>query len=96
MTNKIPIRRVVSSVDSPTYELSTWLNQFLKTLYKNTFNFTVKNSLDLTDKNSKIALDESDTMISLDVINLFTNIHIAEVLNIIKNNLIANDFSSQA
>lgn len=85
--SEIPIRPVVAFNGSPTYELAKWLNTKLKNTVDCSFNHTVSNNLELVNKIKDINIPENSYLISLDISNLFTNIPIEEVVEIIKNKL---------
>lgn len=80
----MPIRPVVSFINSPTYNLAKHLNSLLKDIYKQDFIYTVRNNIELTDKIKNIRVENSFKLASLDVTNLFTNIPRKEVLDLIK------------
>jgi len=67
--------RIVSSLDSPLYNLATFLH---KILIKNipVTNSHLNNSFDLVQKLKDIQVDNDYILISLDVVSLFTNIPI--------------------
>ncbi|XP_050299987.1 uncharacterized protein LOC126738616 isoform X1 [Anthonomus grandis grandis] len=83
----MPIRPVVAYTNSPTYKLAKWLNNHLITTIDCHFPYTIKNNIQLVDKIKDIIIPENAFFISLDVTNLFTNIPIFEVVDIIKNKL---------
>ncbi|XP_072384720.1 uncharacterized protein [Diabrotica undecimpunctata] len=89
----IPIRPVVSFSNSPTFALATYLNQFLKTLYNNKFEYIVNNNLSLANKLTSLKFSTGDILISLDITNLFTNIPTQEVISIITMDLWNNNYS---
>lgn len=68
-----PVRPIVSSVNSPTYQLSKMISKILKNVVGNTLR-TIKNSTELANKLRKIRLPKNYVLISLDVVSLFTKI----------------------
>jgi len=70
-----PFRIVVSSLDSPLYNLATFLR---KILIKNisVTDSHLNNSFDLVQKLKDIHVNDDYILISLDVVSLFTNIPI--------------------
>jgi len=70
-----PYRIIVSSLDSPLYNLATFLH---KILIKNipVTDSHLNNSFDLVQKLKDIQVDDDYILISLDVVSLFTNIPI--------------------
>lgn len=73
--NDVPLRIIVSSLDSPLYNLSSFLHSILKESIPLASSF-IKNSYDLVDKLFNIQIDEHLNLISLDVLSLFTNVPI--------------------
>lgn len=68
----IPLRPIVSSIQVPCYQLSKHIGLILKNIISNKYN--VKNSLELKKQLKDITLDENDTLVSFDVVSLFTNV----------------------
>lgn len=79
----IPIRPIVTSINTPTYNLSKIiLKIFNKMKYKT--KHTIKNSTELVDTlKTQNQLDKCK-LISFDIVNLYSNVCIKETLNIIK------------
>lgn len=72
----IPYRIIVSSVGSPLHKFASYLhNVFLHSIIPRVLS-RVENSLDLVNRLNFKYLDDSFTLISLDVISLFTNVPI--------------------
>lgn len=69
----IPLRPIVSTINSPVYKMSKYLINSIKTLTQNS-KFNVKNSYDFKSKIDTITLQPNDILVSFDVISLFTNI----------------------
>lgn len=86
--DSIPIRPIVNCIDSPTYKLSKKLNTLLTKLYTYNKKYTVKNSRILANAIKDIKIPQSGKFISFDITNLYTNIPVAETIDIIKKNLI--------
>ncbi|XP_037034404.1 uncharacterized protein LOC119073200 [Bradysia coprophila] len=68
-----PMRPIVASVDSATYNLSKMYSNILKNVTGKT-NRTILNSTELVKKLRRVRLPENYRLISLDVVSLFTNI----------------------
>lgn len=68
-----PLRPIVASIDSPTYNLSKMFCRILKNIVGRTCH-TVKNSTELARKLRKVRLPENYKLISLDVVSLLTKI----------------------
>ena len=69
----IPMRSMVSFINSPLYNLSKFLCKLLSPLVGNT-EFTVKNSYEFVQFLNSIVLEKNECMVSFDVVSLFTNI----------------------
>jgi hypothetical protein len=82
----IPLRPIVSSNGSPCYALAGFLHKILAPLVSNTDSF-VKNSEHFIQLLKDINLRNGDILVSFDVVSLFTNVPVEEVLRVIKNKL---------
>lgn len=81
----LSMRPIVSCLNSPTYNLSNFIHQILSP-WTTTFDYNVKNSLELVEFLKTVQLPPNYVMVSLDVVSLFTNIPKHLVLQIIKEN----------
>jgi len=79
----VPLRPIVNTIGSPTYELAKYVAKILKPLVRNTNSF-IKDSHDFVNliKNERIQRD--DILVSFDVVSLFTNIPLYEAIQVIK------------
>lgn len=68
-----PIRPIVASIGSPTYNLSKMVCKILKNVVGKSHR-TIKNATELVKKIRKVRLPANFVLISLDVVSLFTNI----------------------
>ena len=68
-----PVRPIISAINTPTYYLSKMLAKFLFNNLKRPSSH-VNNSLDLKQKIENVCVPVGYTIISLDVISLFTNV----------------------
>ncbi|XP_071476499.1 uncharacterized protein [Diadema antillarum] len=82
----IPVRPIVSSIDSVTYGLAKHVAKILGPLVGTSLHH-VKNTQDFVDKISQIALEDDETIVSYDVSALFTSIPPAEAIQVVKKNL---------
>lgn len=84
--NEVPLRPIVSSINSPNYELSKFLLPILNPLfgYENSH---IKNSYDFINILNETVIHKNDHIVSYDVISLFTNIPIDEMMTVIKTKL---------
>ena len=68
----VPLRPIVSFVNSPTYNISKFLSIVIKPLMTN--RFSVKNSIDLIDRIKDVVIEKDDILVSFDVVSLFTSV----------------------
>jgi hypothetical protein len=90
----IPLRPIVSSISSPFYALAGFLQQILNPLTSNTDSF-IKNSEHFIHSLKCIEMGGQDIMVSFDVVSLFTNVTVNEVLQVTKNLFIGNQTLTQ-
>ena len=69
----IPLRPIVSFVNSPTYAISGYLARILSPVVGNT-DYTVKNSCEFADFIRDKTLNACEELVSFDVVSLFTKI----------------------
>ena len=69
----IPLRPIVSFVNSPTYAISGYLARILSPVVGNT-DYTVKNSCEFADFKRDKTLNACEELVSFDVVSLFTKI----------------------
>ena len=69
----IPLRPIVSFVNSPTYAISGYLARILSPVVGNT-DYTVKNSWEIADFIRDKTLNACEELVSFDVVSLFTKI----------------------
>jgi hypothetical protein len=75
----VPIRPIISAVNTYNYNLAKYLDKILKPLVKD--DFMIKDTFDFVNKISTITIDI--IMASLDIKSLFTNIPTTETIEII-------------
>lgn len=83
--DNVPLRPIVSSIGSPTYDLAKFLARIISPLAGNTTSF-VQNSTHFTDI-LKEANAENCIIVSFDVKSLFTNVPLQEALQVIEQRL---------
>lgn len=69
----VPLRPIVSTINSPPYKLSKYLIQILTHLTNNS-NYNIKNTHTFKNYIENITLKKDDKLHSFDVVSLFTNI----------------------
>ena len=79
----MPFRPIVSSVNSPTYSISSLIADILSKSYVDSNSYNVKDSFEFVEQFQNFQLPEGHKIISLDVKSLFTNIPLDLVLHIL-------------
>ncbi|GJQ82875.1 hypothetical protein Trydic_g2613 [Trypoxylus dichotomus] len=79
----VPLRLIMSTIDSPTYHLVKYLSRILKEYTGNTPSH-VLNSTHYVELIFEITIQPTDLLISFDVTSLFTKVPIPSSLNIIE------------
>ena len=80
----VPIRAIVSFINSITYNLSKFLSDLLGLALGDTTNYNVKDTFSFVTAVSDFKLPNNFVVISLDVVSLFTNIPADLVIKILK------------
>ncbi len=83
MTNvdKLPLRPIVSNIGTATYKLSKYLAELLAPLGKS--RYTVSSTEEFVNKVKEMRPRSNQTMISFDVVSLFTNVPLEKTIDII-------------
>lgn len=81
----IPIRPVVSFVNTPVSVLSSFIQKLIMELTEFKPQFTVNNSLDFAGRVEQFSLNPNSMFVSFDVSNLFTSIPSQETLPLVTN-----------
>ena len=77
----VPLRPIVSSIGSPTYQLSKHITELIAPLTGQTDSF-VQNSKHFVEMLSEVCLQPEEVMVSFDVKSLFTNVPVSEALEV--------------
>lgn len=71
---EIPVRPIVSCINSPTYDVSAFVAGLLTVCFKNHSSYDIQDSFTFVDIYQNFKLPDNYCLISLDVVSLFTNI----------------------
>ena len=82
----MPLRPIISTCGTATYKLSKFVANLLSTSMADRTGYNVKDTFDFVSKIKSIKIPNNYVIISLDVINLFTNIPLDMVVMIVENN----------
>ena len=77
----VPLRPIVSFINSPTYNLSKFLSRILSNLLVN--RYSVRNSKEFVDYVQNFTISESEILVSFDVVSLFTSVPMDKALNLV-------------
>ena len=78
-----PLRPIVSAIGSPTYNLAKYLTGILSP-YVGLCAHHIKNSSEFVQTLSGIQLENTDLLVSLDVVSLFTRVPLADTLRLLE------------
>ena len=90
---EIPLRPIVSFIGALTYCLSKFLVDILSPLL--TFEFSVKNSLELAKFVNNFQCNDDECLVPFDVMSLFTSIPIPDVLQLVSDLLLNDNLLSE-
>ncbi|CAG9569803.1 unnamed protein product [Danaus chrysippus] len=82
----VPLRPIVSQIDSSTYKLAKFLSKILSPLRGHTKSF-VKDSYQFVNDIKRLKLTDNDIMVSFDVQSLFTNLPVLDCIEIVRGKL---------
>lgn len=86
----MPLRPIVSSINSPCYNLAKHLTDILTPLSGNGSSY-IKNSQHFVERAKRIQIQPDDLLVSFDVVSLFTNVPIDDACKIIGDSLRDDD-----
>lgn len=89
-----PLRPIVSQIDSPTYKASRHMANVLQTLTGKTRSF-VRDSTHFIHLLEDVRIQNDEIMVSFDVSSLFTNVPVAETIEVIKQQLLNNNLPTE-
>lgn len=85
-----PIRPIVNFQNAPTYNICKYLNKKIKTSLVWNQTYSLQNTYELIDKIQNIQIPNKSIFISFDITNMYSNIPIAETLQILHKDLSEN------
>ena len=77
----VPLRPIVSFINSPTYNLSKFLSRILSSLLVN--RYSVPNSKEFVDYVKNFTICENEILVSFDVVSLFTSVPVDKALGLV-------------
>lgn len=80
-----PLRPIVSSINSPSYDLSKWIGTIINSVIDHDV-INIKNSYEFRDFITEQEIKSDHILVSFDVISLFTNIPLELVMTIVTKN----------
>ena len=83
----IPIRPLINYTTAPNYKIAKKLQQIIKDSIKLENIHNVKNTFEFINKIKDMEITPSYKLVSMDIVNLYTNIPVLETLKILKVNL---------
>ena len=97
-THKVnnPVRPIISTVGSASYNLSKWLVTLLSPLIGTISSSNIKNNVDLVHKLNTINITYDFSLISFDVTSLFTRVPVNDLLDFLRGELPKHNFSIPA
>ncbi|XP_072401655.1 uncharacterized protein [Diabrotica undecimpunctata] len=82
---QLAVRPIVACIGAPTNLLASFLTEILTNAYVSN-EYYIKNSFDVFNNFNNYQLPENYVIVSLDVVSLFTNVHLEAALTAIENN----------
>lgn len=80
----VPLRPIISSINSVTYNISKYLANILSQAFENETTYNIKDTFSFVNQVNGLQLQDNYVLISLDVVSLFTNIPLPLILKIIE------------
>ena len=90
----VPIRLVVSMIGTPEYELSKFLDNFVKPYIPD--RYLLKSTDHFMEKLKQFQFSKNQVMVSFDVVSLFTNVALSETIELIANRIYTEDNPNEA
>ena len=87
----VPLRPILSMTGSPQYDISKWLVELLRPVLDHYSAHCVKDSFTFADKVRSMQSSPGDHLCSFDIVGLFTNVPLKEVIDICAKTLYHED-----
>ena len=94
--DQVPLRPVVSMVGTSEYNLAKYLDQLIKPYIPDTYllQSTDASSVFVIERLKQFSINSDNTVVSFDVVSLFTNVPLAETIELIIDRLYSQDNSN--
>lgn len=89
----IPIRPIVNFRNAPGYKISNFLQSYLKENINLDSENIISSSKQMVDKLKELKINKDTRFMSIDCINMYTNIPVKDTIKIVKTKLIENNVS---
>jgi uncharacterized protein (UPF0147 family) len=86
-----PIRPVVNNRTAPSYKLAKKLNDILNKHLSLNNHYTIRNSTNIANDLTKLAINDKHRLITLDIKDLYVNIPLKETIDITRTQLLKNN-----
>ena len=87
--DQVPMRPVVSMVGTPEYNLAKYLDQLIKPYISD--KYLLRSTDDIIERLKQFSINSHNIVVSFDVFSLFTNVPLAETIELIINRLYSED-----
>ena len=87
--DNVPIRPIISMLNTPGYKLGKWLQKYVKPLSLGKYG--VKDTFEAVDKIKNVVLSAESTIVSFDVKNFFPSVPIKKAIDLITEKVFQND-----
>ena len=88
----VPLRPVVSMVGTPEYKLAKYVDNLIKSHIPNTY--LLRSTENFIERLKECPCNNKNTMVSFDVVSLFTNVPLAETIELVIKRLYDNNNSN--
>ena len=85
----VPLRPVISMIGTPEYKLAKFLDDLIKPHIPDTH--LLKSTQEFTDRLKETPFNNGNSMVSFDAVSLFTNVPLAETIELIMDRMYDDD-----